>query len=324
MIKTATHLVLAAAIVHVPVFAQSLNRTDQASSAGHKLRVGLALGGGGSRGSAEVGVLKVLQEEHIPIDIIAGTSIGSVVGGFYAAGVPLEKIGEVFEKNTFAHEYAPMPALRIAAVPTNLLLRAVGYRPYSGLYRGLIFEKFAQKMVGDKKIEELSMPFAAVVTDVVTGKSCRITKGDIGLAMRASNAVPGLKKPVQIGEQLFCDGGVINNVPVDQAREMGADFVIAVNIDEKLKDVPLDNFRKIGSMAKQALRIQLAAFDEPKCKSADVCIHPDTTGLKLLTFDKREAKAGITAGADAARAAIPEIKRKLAELGVLTKSELTK
>ncbi|MBS2008038.1 MAG: patatin-like phospholipase family protein [Cyanobacteria bacterium SZAS TMP-1] len=279
-------------------------------------KIGLALGGGGSRGAAHVGVLKVLLEENIPIDLIAGTSIGSVVGGFYAAGVPMEDIAQVFEKNTFTKEFAPMPILRLFLEPTALTLRVLGYKPYDGLYYGWKFRNFANKAVGSKKIEEFKIPYAAVVTDVVSGKSCRLTKGNLGMALVASTAVPELRKPVEIDDHLYCDGGVINNVPVNHAREMGADFVIAVNIDEYLKERPIKDFRALGSMARQALRIQLNAFDGPSSEKADILIHPDTTGISLVSFKKSDGKRGIEAGIAAARAAMPEIKRKLNALGV--------
>ncbi len=297
-------------------------RPDNVSSRSrlsNRPRIGLALGGGGSRGSAHVGVLKVLQEEHIPIDLIAGTSIGSVVGGFYAAGMSLDDIAAVFEKNTFTKEFAPMPILRLALEPPVLALRLFGYRPYDGLYGGRKFRKYADKAAGSKRIEQFSLPFAAVVTDVVTGKSCRLTEGDLGVALVASTAVPELRKPVEIGNQLFCDGGVINNVPVNHVREMGADIVIAVDIDEKLTERPLNDFRALGSMARQALRIQLATFDKPNCEKADILIHPDTTGINLVSFKKSDGKRGIDAGIAAARAAIPEIKRKLASFGIAIK-----
>lgn len=289
---------------------------DAISKSQRRPRIGLALGGGGSRGAAHVGVLKVLLEEKIPIDMIAGTSIGSVVGGFYAAGVPMEKIAEVFEKNIFTKEFTPMPILTLALVPARLTGRLVGRKPYDGLYNGGKFKKYADRMSSCKKIEELKIPFAAVVTNVVTGQSCRLTEGDLGLAMQASTAVPELRKPVQIGDKLYCDGGLINNVPISHIREMGADFVIAVDIDEKLKDMPLEKFRALGSMGRQALKIQLATFDLPNRKNADIFINPDTTGINLVSFRKGDGTRGIEAGIAAAREAMPEIKRKLAAIGI--------
>lgn len=279
-------------------------------------RIGLALGGGGSRGSAHVGVLKVLKEENIPIDLVAGTSIGSVVGGYYAAGKPVDEIEELFLKGTFTKEFTPMPYLRIATEPLELSLRLFGYKPYDGLYRGWKFRGYVKKHLGDKTIEQLKIPYGAVVTDVVSGESCRLTSGDLAVAMQASTAVPGLKKPVQIGDRLYCDGGLINNVPVNHVREMGADFVIAVDIDEELKDTPLKTFRGLGSMARQALKIQLHTFDSPNATKADVYIHPDTTGIHLVSFNKKDGQAGMEAGIAAARAAMPELKKKLASLGL--------
>ncbi len=294
----------------------SENPAKAASTASGRPRVGLALGGGGSRGSSHVGVLKVLKEEHIPIDIIAGTSIGSVVGGFYASGMSIEDLASVFEKNTFTKEFASRPILQMTMLPPRMAMRMLGYKPYDGLYFEGKFRDYVHKTIGKKRIEQLNIPYAAVVTDVVTGKSCRLTEGDLGEAMSASTAVPELRKPVQIGEKLYCDGGVINNVPVNHAREMGADFVIAVNIDEQLKDRPISDFRALGSMGKQALRIQLAAFDEPSSAKADIVIHPDTTGISLVSFKKGDGKHGIEAGVAAAKAALPEIKRKLASAGI--------
>ena len=287
------------------------------STAKRRPRIGLALGGGGSRGAAHVGVLKVFKEENIPIDMIAGTSIGSVVGGFYAAGISLDEIAEVFEKGTFTKEFTPMPILRLMLEPATLSLRLFGKKPYDGLFNGKKFRKYANGMTGSKTIEQLNIPFAAVVTNVVTGQSCRLSQGELALAMQASTAVPELKQPVQIGDKLYCDGGLINNVPVSHIREMGADFIIAVDIDEQLKDVPLSKFRGVGSMARQALRIQLSTFDLPNRKNADIFINPDTTGINLVSFKKGDGKRGIDAGITAARAAMPEIKRKLAELGVV-------
>jgi NTE family protein len=285
-----------------------------------KPRIGLALGGGGSRGSAHVGVLKVLLEEGVPIDLIAGTSIGSVVGGFYAAGVPVDELEAQFQNDTFIKEFMPWPLMvRLAFSPIIFTPRLIGYHPYDGLYKGGKFRKYAERLSGHTNIENLNMPFAAVVTNVVTGATCRITAGDLGTALQASTAVPGLKKPVQIGEQLYCDGGLVCNVPTRHVREMGADFIIAVNIDEYLPEVPLKTFRKAGSMSTQALRIQLATEDDTSCKAADVSLHPDTTGITLISRKKSDAQRGIEAGVKAAREAMPEIKRKLLALGIVLK-----
>jgi NTE family protein len=301
-------------------FTTTTTTSDNSSTSVKRPKIGLALGGGGSRGSAHVGVLKVLLEEGVPIDLIAGTSIGSVVGGFYAAGVPVDEIEAQFQNDTFIKEFMPWPlVLRLALSPIIFTPRLFGYHPYDGLYKGGKFRNYAERLSGHTKIENLNMPFAAVVTDVVSGKTCRITSGDLGTALQASTAVPGLKKPVEIGDHLYCDGGLVCNVPTRHVREMGADFIIAVNIDEYLPEVPLKTFRKAGSMSQQALRIQLATSDEPHTKAANISLHPDTTGITLISRKKSDAQRGIEAGIKAARDAMPEIKRQLAAIGVVLK-----
>ncbi|CAN5379921.1 hypothetical protein BH11CYA1_BH11CYA1_22840 [soil metagenome] len=281
-------------------------------------RIGLALGGGGARGAAHVGVMKVLLEEGIPIDLIAGTSIGSVVGGLYAAGYSVDDLAIKFDDSELMKNFMTIGLkLRIAIAPVMFMPRLVGYHPYDGLYRGIKFRNYANKLAGENnEISKLSIPFAAVVTDLVDGNSHRLTSGDLGTAMQASTAVPGLRKPVQIGDHLYCDGGLINNLPVNHVREMGADFIIAVNIDENLTDVPLKTFRKAGSVSQQALKIQLYNIDKKANETADITIHPNLDGISLISRNKKDGNRGLASGMEAARQAMPELKRKLALLGV--------
>ncbi len=280
-------------------------------------KVGLALGGGGSRGSAHVGVLKVLIEEGVPIDVIAGTSIGSVVGGFYAMGMSVEDLTTEFTEDKFIHEFIPLPVpIKLLVLPVELIPRLLGNKPYDGVYPGLRFKKYVERISNDSQIEKLPIPFAAICTNVVDGKSYRLTEGDLGRAMQASTAVPGLKKPIQIGDKLFCDGGLVCNVPTEHARALGADMVIAVNIDERLEEVPIKDFKRVGSMAKQALRIQLNNNDDSLSNAADVLIHPNTDGISLISRKRSDGVAGIASGEKAARAAMPEIRKKLLAMGV--------
>lgn len=281
-------------------------------------KIGLALGGGGARGAAHVGVLKVLLDEGVPIDVVAGTSIGSVVGGFYAAGVPIEKLSEEFGDSRLMKNFMTVPiSVRVLLAPILFAPRLIGFHPYDGLYRGGKFRTYANNLVGEKhELSKLSIPYAAVVTDLVSGESCRLSKGDLGTAMQASTAVPGLRKPVEIDGHLFCDGGLINNLPVDHVKALGADFIIAVNIDELMETVPISHFRKAGSVSTQALKIQLYNLDKRPGQMADVTIHPDTTGISLISRKKSDGCRGIEAGETAARAAMPEIRRKLAALGL--------
>lgn len=291
------------------------------SAGARRPKIGLALGGGGARGAAHVGVLKVLIDAGIPIDVIAGTSVGAVVGGLYAAGVPISELEQHFRDASLMKAFMTVPLyVRILAEPILFTPRLLGAHPYDGLYRGGKFQKFTAEISlkdsGRINIETFETPFGAVCTNVIDGKSYIIRKGNLGLALQASTAVPGLRKPVEIDGHLYCDGGLVCNLPTKPAREMGADFVIAVNIDERLDPVELNHFRVPGSVSSQALRIQLNNEDIAAQKDADFVIHPVMNGIRLVSRSKRDAEIGIEAGEKAAREALPELKRRLSELGV--------
>ena len=285
----------------------------------HARRVALALGGGGTRGAAHVGVLRVLQREGIPIDAIAGTSMGAIVGGMYAAGVSVDTLEKKFDDCSLMKHFMTVPLpVRVVVAPIMVVPRAFGHHAYDGLYKGGKFRKYLDASVPqfEQNIEELKIPFAAVALDVVDGKPYRLSKGNLGYALQASSAVPGLRKPVQIGEQLFVDGGVVENVPVDEARAMGADIVIAVDVDERFDPVPLDTFRAMGSMSKRMVALQLANVDAPQLKRADLVIHPMVDGIGLISTKAEDAKKAMRAGEKAAEEALPAIKAKLAQVGI--------
>lgn len=292
---------------------------SQTSGATKRPRVGLALGGGGARGAAHVTVLKELERQGIPIDMIVGTSIGSVVGGQYAAGVSLDELEREFRSTSLMHSFMTVPLwVRVAVAPVMILPRVFGSHPFDGLYKGNKFRNYLVKEVpsSERNIEDLKIPFSAVAVNLLDGKVQRISKGNLGYAMQASCAVPSLRKPVQIGDKLFCDGGVAQNVPVQLCREMGADIVIAVNIDERMNEVPMDHFRKIGSVAERLIKLQLHDLDTPQCAAADVVIHPNTDGVSLISTKKEDAEKALNSGREAAIAAMPAIKKKLAENGI--------
>ncbi|MBY0552073.1 MAG: patatin-like phospholipase family protein [Candidatus Obscuribacterales bacterium] len=284
-----------------------------------KPKIGLVLGGGGARGAAEVGVLKVLAKEGIKFDYVVGTSIGSVVGGFYCLGATPEQMEEQFETGKVMRHFMSVPLpFRIVIAPITMIPRLFGSKSYDGLYSGTTFRKYlvGKMSAHDQNIENLKPTFAAVCLNVIDGKPYMIRSGNLGLAMEASCAVPELRKPIEMDGQLFCDGGVVCNLPVKQCRQLGADFVIAVNIDEPFKPIPLHDLTKVGSMVKRMLTWELHDMDEPQAMMADVDIHPDTTGISLISTKKKDAKRGVIAGEEAARAALPEIRKKLAEIGI--------
>jgi NTE family protein len=266
-------------------------------------------------------VLKVLIAEGIPIDLIAGTSIGAIVGGLYSSGVPIGVLEDDFANARLMKNFMTVPlTVRLLVSPIMVLPRLVGHHAYDGLYSGLKFRNFCNNLApeGKRSIENLDRPFAAISLSLIDGKEHMLTKGDLGTALQASSAVPGLRKPVQIGDNLFVDGGVLANVPVEYARKLGADFIIAVDIDEKVEPEALKNFRKMGSVSRRMIKLELNGLDTPQCVGADITIHPDTEGISLVSRSKADGVKGIKAGEDAARAAMPEIKRKLASLGILS------
>lgn len=283
------------------------------------LKVGLALGGGGARGAAEVGVLKVLAKSGIKFDYIVGTSVGAIVGGLYALGMTPESMQKEFETGKIMKQFMTVPLkLRLAVAPVMLLPRLLGSKSYDGLYKGNKFRKYLIGNVAKDqiKIENLNPPFAAIAFNVLDGKPYMIKEGDLGYALQASSAVPALRKPVEIDGKLFVDGGVACNLPVKQCRELGADIVIAVNVDPPFKPDCPDTYRKMGSISRRLLNWALYDIDQPQVASADIVIHPDTTGISLISTSKKDIKHGIAEGERTARAQLPEILAKLKELGV--------
>jgi NTE family protein len=178
-----------------------------------RVKVGLALGSGSARGFAHVGVLHVLEAEGIPIDCIAGTSIGAIVGSVYAAGV-LGRSEEFLEKL----EWKNIPFLLDPLLPV------------SGLLGGKRLEKLFESLLQDHQIEDFPLPFAAIAADVATGEEVVLTKGNAVKAVRASISLPGIFTPVFLQGRFLVDGGIVSPVPVHAVRMLGADVVIAVNL----------------------------------------------------------------------------------------------
>lgn len=280
-----------------------------------RLKVGLALGGGGTRGAAHVGVLRVLKQQGIPIDFIAGTSMGSVIGGFYAGGLSVDEIESKFTSPKVMKNFMTVSIpTRMALIPIFTIPRLFGWKPYDGFYFGNIYREYLESCFPKnmRNIEDMKIPFRAVCTNLVNGQLVYLDKGPIGYALQASCAVPILRRPVPIGdEMLLCDGALVQNLPVEQARAMGADIVIAVDVDERLGNVNRERFRKVGSVAKRVEQIYLGRADSDQLQKADIVIHPHTDGIDLISTKASDAREAIRAGEAAARAALPKIWKKL-------------
>lgn len=253
------------------------------------IKVGLALGGGSSRGVANAGVLKALVENNIPIDLIAGTSAGAIVGALFAGGIGISDIIKAAKTTDW---------FTMARVKFN------GVWPISG--QGV--EEFIRKYLGNKRFEDLNIPFSAVATDYRTGEKAVLSKGDLTRAIHASSAIPGVFAPVEYDGRLLMDGLMIDNVPADVAREMGADYVIAVDV---VPDVVLtEGPKNVRQLVERAVDIASRNHCRHACyEHADVVIVPVTVDVSPLDFSKSEHL--IKLGEQAALKAIGKIRKDL-------------
>lgn len=178
------------------------------------VRIGIALASGGSRGCAHSGVLRVLEREGIPIAAVAGTSIGALVGGVYAAGIPADHIQREWLE-------ADLPRVVRAFLP--------GF-PRAGLSSGREMERYIRSLIGDVRFEDLPIPFAAVACDLNTGEAIVLQSGPLAKAIRASASIPGVFHPVRWDGRLLVDGGLVDPLPIRVCRQLGADVVIGVDV----------------------------------------------------------------------------------------------
>lgn len=291
--------------ITAPVSGQNLT-----GNAKPRPKIGLALGGGGMRGAAHIGVLEVLEREGVHIDYIAGTSMGSVVGGLYASGVPICQLEDKFTHGIVMKHFMTAPVgVRLAVAPAFLPMKALGSHQYDGLYRGNIFRKYLDKSVPqeNKNIESFRIPFCAVALNLIDGKPYALSKGNFGRALQASCALPVLRRPVRIDDKLFVDGGVLVNLPTQQVRDMGADIVIAVDVDERITDLPMSEFEKLGSVVHRVICLHLSRIDQENLKLANIVIHPEVNGIRMVSTRRKDAKAAVAAGVEACQKALPDI-----------------
>lgn len=257
----------------------------------HPVRIGLALGGGAARGFAHIGVIKALEAQGIVPDIVVGTSAGSVVGALYAAG------NNGFKLNRMALE---MDEAAISDWAVPLFARS------SGVLKGEAIQRYINRAVRNAPIEKFRISFGAVATDLQTGKPILFQRGNAGMAVRASSSVPGVFQPVKIGDKSYVDGGLVAPVPVRYAREMGADFVIAVNISADPDAQPSTSSLDV---VLQTFAIMGQTINRLEMKEADIVITPSLGAMKGSDFSGRNL--AILAGEQAAASALPELRAKL-------------
>jgi NTE family protein len=275
----------------VPELPAALRDAPQAPRDDRPPRVAVVLGGGAARGFAHVGVLSVLEEARIPIELVVGTSVGSLVGAMYADGrnrFELEHLARDLERDDF-FDFGITPAL-------------FG----TGLASGDRLEEWAREHLRARRIEDLRIPYAAVATDLDTGAPVVLRSGDLARAVRASCAVPGVFEPVVQEGRLLVDGGVVSNLPVREARALGADVVIAVDVTALAGKARPGNFLEV---ILRAVNILANEGVEEAAREADVLVAPAVGELGLMDFDAKGKS--IAAGAKAAREALPRIREAL-------------
>lgn len=253
-------------------------------------RIGLALGGGAARGFAHIGVIQVLEEQGLRPDLVAGTSAGSLVAALYAAGK------------------SPAELATLAESMDESAITDWSF-PFRGVIRGEALARYVNQQVGGQPIEKMRMPLGIVATDLANGAPILFRRGDPGMAVRASSAVPAVFQPVRIGTREYVDGGLVSPVPVSFAREMGADLVIAVDISAAPEGNGIGDAMK---MLLQTFAIMGRTINQFELKSADVVIRPGLNGASGADFGVAARRRAIQAGREAALAALPELRRRVA------------
>lgn len=259
-----------------------------------KIKIGLVLGSGGARGLAHIGVLKVLERNNIPIDFISGASIGAIIGAIYAAmrnANEMEKIVTAADWKTFVSLLDPTLA--------------------QGILRGDKIKKFLTKFLGEKMtFKDLKIPLTVVATDFSAGEPVIIDKGDLLEALMASSAVPLIFQPVKKDGQVLVDGGLSMPIPIEPLKKMGANKIIAVNLDGDGFTQKKEKFN-IGETALQTIRLLRYRLAKHDISEADVAITPEVENVWGYEF-LNGAKV-IAAGEKAAQKVLPEIKKLISD-----------
>lgn len=317
--------IVLAAICAALLIVATPSSAQRVGDARAQLKVGLVLSGGSAKGFAHIGVLEELERAGVPIDVVTGTSMGSIVGGLYAIGytpamlrtvAQTEDWNGLFLRGADRNDLNPLRKLGdgrfLVSVPLNgtsiaLPAALVGSQGVTAILSRLVW---GADTIAD--FRRFPIPFAAVATDLATGDAVTLTTGPLSQAMRASMALPGVFAPVSIGGRRLVDGGVARNLPVQDARALGAELVICVDVSEPLE--PADSLTSAFGILMQVMTYRMQSSTRRERTGCDVLIEPDIRGLSSTTFDQGER--WIARGAAAARAALPAVLDLLRSRGV--------
>lgn len=325
------------------LFAPGVRAEEETASAqrGRRPKVGLVLSGGGAKGMAHIGALKVIEELGIPVDYVVGTSIGSIIGGLYALGYDSRALDSLvrsqdwdllmkdqIERQDISYAYKENNDRYFLTIPfynrENLnekteagadysreLLRNMPGALVEGQYLDQLFTKLSVDYQDDIDFNTLPIPFACVAVDLNTREEVVWHRGDIVTAMRSSMSIPGYFAPVRVGSQYLVDGGVLNNLPVDVAKEMGADYIISIDLNHFKKTRP-DNIQTIPEILNTLLGIMNGTKYVSGRAASDILIEPNTSAYGMMSFDEESVDALVDSGFVAATQMLPQL-RSLAE-----------
>lgn len=277
-------------------------------------RLVLALSGGAMKAVAEIGVLRSLEQHHVKIDGIIGTSMGATIGALYCAGMSVDDIEKLFLDNTIHTALLKGCLARVLARPIAPLKYIFTGRPYYGITSGAAYLKLLESKL-PRSFKQLKLPFAAVVTNITDGQTTVLGDGDLPKAVLASNCFPLFYRPVMIDQKLYVDGGLKANLPSNIAESMGADIVVSVLVDAAVKHVPNKIFKSKKELMFRIIDIMMASSDKMQTRSSDVLIYPNVDFLDGLAKDPALLKRAIAAGGEAADAVVPRIITDVLAIG---------
>jgi NTE family protein len=316
-------VLIAACLWWYPFTTQAAESSATVSKSSQRPRIGLVLSGGGARGAAHIGVIKVLEDMNIPIDCIAGTSMGAIVGGLYAAGLSVDELEKALTSIPWNEAFIDAPPRELKSFrrkrdDDNFLVKAKpGFKEgrvalprgaIQGQKLNLILRKLALPAANVHDFDQLKISYRAVATDIGTGTPVALGSGDLATAMRASMSIPSVLAPIEIDGKLLVDGGVSNNLPMDVARQTCADVLIVVSIGTPLE--PTEKLTSVLSITGQLTTIMTQQNTQQQLrtlKSGDILIEPDLGDITTAAFDR--AAEAIPIGAKAAHTKQSELQR---------------
>jgi NTE family protein len=294
-------------------------------------KVGLVLSGGGAKGFAHIGVLKVLEEVGLKIDYIGGTSMGSVVGGLYASGYTAAQIDSIFQATNFDElisDFIPRSSknfyekrndeLYALVLPFNNFKIGIPEALSKGMYNFNLLSRITRHVRHVRDFNQLKIPFLCIATDIETGKEVVLNKGSLAQAMMASSAFPSLFSPVEIEGKLLVDGGVTNNYPIDEVRKLGAEIIIGVDVQDDLRD--RNSLKDATKILVQITNLHSIEKMKESIAKTDIYIKPDIKDYGVISFDK--GKEIIIKGEEATFAVYEKIEALIGDSNKFIKPKL--